>query len=622
VTVDSTHIGTIADVSGASISATLLPHFGPGLAFVAGHSYRLGQPGSLVRIPIGFSDLFGVVSQVGASAIPERLASTDQQSQRWLTIQLIGEGTPAGGFSRGISQYPSIGDSVHLVTLNDLRRVYGRPGSKRYIPIGQVASAESIPALVDINRLITRHSAILGSTGSGKSTAVAGILNRISSAGTYPSARILLIDMHGEYASALRERATVFRVGARAERDERQLLIPYWALEFEELMSLAFGSVSTEVDRGGLLEHVREAKLSALTLTPRAGVSPQTLNVDTPVPFSIHALWLKLHLLIASTHLQTGGQSERTVAYAKDALGAPLDRGDAMAVRPPKVLPQDTSSGATPKVYLSQNTLNIRRQLEGLAFRLRDSRYDFLFRPGPWLPDVTGRVASDLDALLKDWLECDRPITVLDLSGIPREVLNILVGALLRITYDSMFWARNLSEGARERPLLIVMEEAHAYVGKDDAGPAARMVRRIVREGRKYGIGAMVISQRPSEIDPTILSQCGTLVAMRLNNSQDRSQVSASSSDNLEGLFSLLPILRTGEAIVVGEAVHVPTRVLIEAPTLDRRPESADPNVFEESLPGGWNRSRESSNYGQVVEAWRGQDPRVGQYRGGSTPSP
>ena len=181
---------------------------------------------------------------------------------------------------------------------------------------------------------------------------------------------------------------------------------------------------------------------------------------------------------------------------------------------------------------------------------------------------------------------------------------------LLRVIYDALFWGRNLAEGGRERPLLLVLEEAHAYLGQGDDGPAAKAVRRIAKEGRKYGIGAMIVSQRPAEIDSTILSQCGTIFAMRLANSADRSHVTSAASDNLEGLFSMLPILRTGEAIIVGEAVHLPVRALINPPAANRRPDSADPVIFQTAGPGGWNRTKEPQNYKDVVSVWRRQNPR------------
>jgi len=601
---DPTRLGTVEDVKGATISVVLDEDTVSGLAFVDGHGYRIGQVGSFVRIPIGYIDLFGVVSQVGASAVPERLAEIEMHGHRWLTIQLMGEGTRRGEFKRGLSQYPTIGDTVHLVTEEDLKRIYGRPDSPKYIKVGNIASSESIPALVDINSLITRHCAVVGSTGTGKSTTVAGLLNTIADAGRFTSARVIVIDIHGEYAAAMQDQANIFRINPEERRNELQLYIPYWALKFDELLSVTFSDILNDPDRRAIIEKITDKKLAALRIKPRDGVTESTLNVDTPVPFSIHQLWYELHLLVISTHLQTGNQTTDTVAFEKDESGNVIDCGDPMKVRPPKCKPQNISKEATPKVYLSQSTLNIR-----LAYKLRDSRYNFLFFPGDWLPDKGGVPKKDLDELLYQWLECKKPVTILDLSGIPPEILNTVIGALLRIIYDSLFWARKLSEGGRERPLLVVLEEAHAYLGKDDVGPAAQAVRKIVKEGRKYGIGAMIISQRPVEIDTTILSQCGTFFAMRLTNAHDHSQVISVAPENLEGLFSMLPILRTGEAIIVGEAVHIPIRALIDPPPKNRRPDSQDPVVYDDFWPGGWNREREPSNYREVVRLWRKQDP-------------
>ena len=185
------------------------------------------------------------------------------------------------------------------------------------------------------------------------------------------------------------------------------------------------------------------------------------------------------------------------------------------------------------------------------------------------------------------------------LYGVPTTVLTDLVGSLTRVIYDALFWARYLSEGGRERPLLFVFEEAHAYLGQSRSHSVKTAVQRVVKEGRKYGIGAMIVSQRPSEVDATILSQCGTVVAMRLANSADRGHVVSAVADNLAGVLSMLPILRTGEAIVVGEAVPLPMRVMIDLPP-----------VVGMDAPGGWDRNREPSDYGDVVSRWRSQDPR------------
>lgn len=611
---DPTLLGTVQDVKGFTVSVALDDYTSIGLAFIKGHGYRIGQLGSFVRIPMGYVDLFGIVSQVGASAVPERLADIMPQGNRWMTIQLIGEGQRRGNFNRGVSQYPTIGDQVHLVTEQDLVRIYGRPEEPNFVKVGHLASAESIPALIDIDKLITRHSAVVGTTGAGKSTTVAGLLVSLSDKSLYPSARIIVLDIHGEYSAALKDRATVFRINPNKKNNERALYIPYWAMTFDELVSVTFGSLD-DANRGAILEKITELKLSAIAETNRAGVTESNLTVDTPVPFSIHKLWFDLHCLVNATHTVSGGQSEQTVALLLDEKNKPVQLGDPLKVIPPRFRPQTQASGAE-KIYLSKNTLNIRRSLESLASKMRDPRFDFLFRPGVWLPEVSGQTDEDLDSLLEQWVGGPEPIAILDLSGIPPSVLTDLIGVLLRIIYDSLFWSRNLSEGGRERPLLLVLEEAHAYLGKGDTGQAALAVRRIVKEGRKYGIGAMIVSQRPAEIDTTILSQCGTIFAMRLSNTIDRAHVTGAATDNLEGLLSMLPVLKTGEAIIIGEAVHLPVRTLIDPPPKERRPDSSDPLVYSPTGPdgptgpGGWNRNREKGDYAEVVAVWRKQEPR------------
>jgi DNA helicase HerA-like ATPase len=606
---DPTLLGTVQDVKGATISVSLDSTTLSGLAFIRGHGYRIGQVGTFVRIPMGYVDLFGIVSQVGAGAVPERIAQLETHGYRWMTVQLVGEGDRAGNFTRGVSQYPTVGDQVHLVTDDDLVRIYGRPDSPNFVRIGHLASAESIPALIDVNTLVTRHSAVLGATGAGKSTTVANLLVALSDVERYLSARILVLDIHGEYSTALSDRATTFRVNPTSAQ-EKPLRIPYWAMTFDELLPLMFGTLE-DASRGAVLEKVTSLKLDSLKKKARDGVTENNLTVDTPIPFSVHKLWFDLYRLVNATHTAPpgSGQSESTEALLLDAGGQPVQKGDPLQVIAPKYQPQSQAAGQ-PKIFLSGSILNIRRPLEYLASKLRDPRFDFLFRPSEWLPDQTGVPQQDLDVLLEEWIGGPKPITILDLSGIPLSVLNSLVGVLLRIIYDALFWARQLSEGGRERPLLVVLEEAHSYISHEHAGNAAFAVRRIVKEGRKYGIGAMIVSQRPAEVDTTVLSQCGTTFAMRLTNTVDRNHVLGSVTDNLEGLLSMLPVLRTGEAIIVGEAVHLPVRAVLDSPAKNRRPDSSDPLVYDEEGPGGWNRTREKSKYAEVVAVWRKQDPR------------
>jgi hypothetical protein len=611
----------VQDVQGATISIALDKDTVSGLAFIDGHGYRIGQIGSFVRIGIGFVDLFGIVSQVGAGAVPEALAKVEPYGYRWLKVQLVGEGQRSGEFKRGISQYPTIGDEAHLVTEQDLTRIYGRPDAPNFVRIGNLASAESIPALVDIDRLITRHSAVVGTTGAGKSTTVANLLAALSDPDRFPSSRIIVLDIHGEYHAALSDRATIFRVNADEKRGEQPLFIPYWALSLDELLRVTPFRGLSDADRAALVEKIKQLKLASIDAQARNGVTADTMTVDTPIPFSIHRLWYELHRYVCSTHNAPGAnQSDATEAIEPGTDGQPM-LGDIMNVNPPRYRP--ITSGGSNRVYLSGAPLNIRRQILATESLLRDTRYDFMFRPGPWCPNPTlqtldAQPAQDLDALIRSWVGGDKPITILDLSGVPVSILMDLIGVLIRLLFDALFWARYLPEGGRTRPLLFVLEEAHAYLNAGNEGAASAAARRIVKEGRKYGLGAMIVSQRPAEIDPTILSQCGTMFAMRLANTTDRSHVTATVSDNLEGLFNMLPTLRTGEAIIVGEAVHLPLRALIDAPAKNRRPDSHDPKIYDPDANGGWNRKKQAEDYARVLEKWRSENARCTNSPGGN----
>lgn len=480
---DPTFLGTVEDVSGTTVHVRLDEASASGLSFIDGQSYRVGQLGGFVRFPMGFVNLYGIISQVGASAAPLRVIEGAAEDNRWITVQLVGEVRPKRSFQRGVSQHPTVGDSVHLVTKGDLEKIYERPDDARYVQIGHLAAAESIPALIDLNALVTRHSAVVGATGSGKSTTVAGVLSALAEGERYPSARVLIIDVHGEYGAALGARAAIYRTNARPERGEKPLHIPYWAMSLDELMPVTFGHLEGR-DRGALVDRIVALKRAAVASCPRNGVGDDNLTVDTPVPFSIHKLWFDLHCEVNATHLEREGgvQSIDTWALEKGGDGKPVQHGDAMRVVPPRFRGAKDVKGDSEKIRLSKSNLNMARQIDALGARLRDPRFDFLFRPGPHLPDEDGRVDDDLGFLLAGWLGEKRPVTILDLSGVPSSIQGEIVGTLLRVVYDALFWARNLPEGGRERPLLIVLEEAHAYLGTEGAGSAAVGVRRIATQ--------------------------------------------------------------------------------------------------------------------------------------------
>ena len=587
---DPTFLGTVSAVSGSTVSVHLSQSVASGLSIIEGRTYRIGQVGSFVRIPQGYQDLFGVVSEVGARDSGENGELGAPSTGRWMRIQLVGEAL-ANVFERGISQYPNIGDSVHLATERNLSRIYASDGDGQVV-IGSLSSAEGIQARIGLNELVTRHSAILGSTGSGKSTTVASLLRSITdkSQGTeYPSARILMLDVHGEYSGALRDVATIFSVDP--QQGECKLLIPYWALDTNDLLEFLTGGIEGPRETA-FTDKIFSMKLAASSVTNFPGVDYRSITVDTLLPFSLKKLWYDL----IDFELTTFEGIDRD----KPAI---LDRGDPEKLLLPSYKPHAMGARGP---FINSEAVGIRRQLNLLRSRMLDRRYDFLLHPGSWEPDLDGKIEKDMNELLCGWIGGPQAITILDLSSVPSIVLERLVGSILKIVYEALFWSREKSEGGIDRPLLVVMEEAHRYLSLKGGGVAGETVNKIAKEGRKYGVGAMVISQRPSEVNETVLSQCGTFFALRLSNPVDRQRVQGTLPDGLVSLLEILPVLRTGEAIVMGEAAKLPMRCRITLPSEERRPRSVDPQVARQ-----WSLKRKDGGYDRIVASWRAQNPRA-----------
>ena len=588
---DPTYLGSVASVSGSAVSVHLAQSVASGLSMIEGRAYRIGQVGSFVRIPQGYQELYGVVSGVGAKAAPQTDVAPEADTGRWMEVQLVGEAI-SGAFERGISQYPNVGDGVHITTESNLAKIYGASELGQVV-IGSLSSAESIPAKLALNELVTRHSAILGSTGSGKSTTIASLLRSISSSAegveAYPSARILMLDIHGEYSAALSDIATIFSVDPQA--GEQELLMPYWALDASDLLDFLTGGVDGARETA-FTDRIFQLKVASHTAQNFPGVLESSITVDTPLPFSLKQLWYDLINFEIAT-FEGPNRDQPTLQ----------NPGDADQLVPPTYKPHAMGAQGP---FLNQQAIGIRRQLSQLRSLLLDRRYNFLLHPGDWEPELDGTINKDLDELLAGWIGGPKPITILDLSGVPSLVLERLVGSILKVVYESMFWSREKSEGGIERPLLVVMEEAHRYLSSSANGLASQTVQKIAKEGRKYGVGAMVISQRPSEVDETILSQCGTYFALRLSNPQDRARVQGTLPDGLVSLLEILPVLRTGEAIVMGEAAKLPMRCRITLPPEEHQPRSSDPKVSER-----WSIPRRDEGYDRVVASWRAQRPRA-----------
>jgi len=503
--------------------------------------------------------------------------------QRWLEVQLVGESYGRDGFQRGVSVFPTLDDEAHIVTEDDLALIYGMSGDTM-VQIGTLAASENLTASVDLDKIVTRHAAILGSTGSGKSNTVAGFLKALVG-GSFPNARVVVIDPHGEYGAALKGHARVYSIND----PKYPLVVPYWALSFDELAwFLVDRRTSSEtLQDSALRDYVFELKRTSCTSTRSGKVDPDEITVDSPLPFSLREVWYNFDRKERVTYEDMGRTKE---ALEKE--------GDASSLTAAKFKPPSAGSAAPFKPNFS---LNMGSYLNKLLGRIKDKKFRFLIEPG----DYDG-VKQDLDDLLASWIDHEQEITVLDLAGIPFEVTDLIVGVVTRILFEGMFWGRDIPGSGRQRPILVVYEEAHGYLPRGGAsqfitGYAGRAVRRIFKEGRKYGIGAIIVSQRPSELDETILSQCGTFFALRLSNSDDQGRIKSTVPDALAGLIDLLPALRTGEALVLGEAVKIPSRVRL--PLIEPRPKSDDPEPAKR-----WSEKKGAkSNYALAITGWRRQ---------------
>ncbi len=611
-------IGVVRSISGTSVSVQLYASLNSSITYINGNGYKIGQVGGFVKIPQGYLNLYGTVVQIGADAVPDSLREGESAGYRWMTVQLVGEGAQGQPFERGISQYPMIDDEVFIVTEEDLQSIYGQEQGAEFVSVGTISGADNIPALVDINKLITRHCSVVGSTGTGKSTTVAGLVSTLTASDKFPSSRIVLIDIHGEYGKTFKDSANVFRIYPEAEH-ELKLVVPYWAMSFDEFVDFAFGDIN-DSDRAQIAEYV--LKLKQLTIRENADkyayLNPDLITADTPVPFSLKRLVMYLYRLVFSEHsAQTTTQKfceideDFDTNKSTEAFEEKDGEKQSGSVEPFKLpVYKGIVNG---QIYHAKITVSLKRQLLQLLARMSDPRYDFIFNPEGYVPAEKGAVANDLDSLLKKWYG-EKQLSVFDVSGVPSSILIDIVGIMLRLMYDSLFWGRRLRQGARERPLLIVMEEAHNYLGTNNNNRASSIVRRIVKEGRKYGIGAMIVSQRPSEIDSTILSQCGTTISLRLTNSNDKGIVASTVSDNLSGLVNMLPILKTGESIIVGEAVRMPMRTNIFFPPEATRPDSQDPKVAKDVDPKvGWNKvlDIQEGDYSNIAQTWRLQKTKI-----------
>jgi hypothetical protein len=514
---------------------------------VEGPQARRAELGSILKIDTPSSALLGLVS---ALSIPVPSQKEGEPEVRVAELELVGqliknEDGSMGAFKRGVSGYPSLGDRVDIATGDELRRAYTW-SDVQAVSIGTLMQDSSIPAMVQVDELLGKHCAILGSTGTGKSCGVAVVLRAILEQNE--EAHILLLDPHNEYAQCFGESAEVIT--------PEDLQLPFWMLTFEEFIEVVIGKTAGKTDAiDNLAEIIPIAKARYAAnrgrengnILSRANTHVGGYTVDTPVPYRISDL----------------------ISMLDERMGRLENRGDVGPCRQLKV------------------------RLEAIS---GDPRYAFMFGSltvQDLMVEIVGR-------LLRVPVN-GKPISILELTGVPSEIVNVVVSVICRMTFDFALW----SNGAV--PVTLVCEEAHRYVPNNpELGfePTRRAIARIAKEGRKYGVSLCLVSQRPSELDSTILSQCNTVFSMRMSNDRDQDFVRAAIFDTAASLLDFLPSMGPREAIVFGDGVTLPGRIRFAD-----LPEHAMPRSRTTSFTENWQQDSSGPiNLAEVVERWRAAD--------------
>ncbi len=576
---DPTCIGRVRHVLGATVTVALDPELAGVAPIYRGRLLPIGQIGSLVRIPQGLVDLVATVSLVGIAELAGRVVPTDavQSDERWLQVQLLGEidrGT--GQFQRGVGSYPGLDDPVHFATPDQLRSVFPPPDDE-HVRLGRLAAAEDVPVSLDASKFVVRHAAVVGSTGSGKTSAVASILQNFVKGG-WQAANILVVDPHGEYAAALGDCASVRSV--LAEEDDKRLRIPYWALPALDILRIFAGGPGGATFSNRFVELVTKARRDFVASAQWLAIDPTAVTADTPVPFDIKPIW----------HLIDGENRETRTVAANPTTGCRTHAGDAATLKSAQYSPygpggQPPHKGPMYGVYGTSPDL--------LRLGLLDPQLGFFQEPAghPNGPDPLVQV-------MQEWLGGKKPVSVLDFSGVPSGAADAAIGVVLNLLLQVALRCGYGGPGiGRPRPVLVVLEEAHRYLAEGAMALTRTSANRIAREGRKYGIGLLLVTQRPTELPDTALAQCGTIVALRLSNSEDQGAIKTALPDAVAGLASVLPSLRTHEAIISGEALVLPARAVLDRP--NPWPQAKDPSLKP------WRAEPLLPDIAPALKAWR-----------------
>ncbi len=583
-------LGYICDVEGNQLRVRLSDEY-----LETARENRIAQIASFVIVPLDQRRIVGLIDSI---------TFDDKNNTGYIRIHLLGQ-IDNGKFMRGVNQYPMPGDIVIPAETSDLDAIFNRTtseqGSSGDLLLGKFAMQTDYDVHLSGQHFFTKHAAILGNSGAGKSWTVTRV---ISEAIKHKNTQIILFDLHGEYRQAfsnsdghLKENITYI--------DESDLVVPYWLLTYNELDTLF-------VDRSDMRlipSQTGFLKQALMKLKKQAAKNLGLLssyNVDTPIYFSMEQLKIYAENMNQARFVLNTNR----YALAKNALrNLPPDEQEQLLLTQKVQFNQGKAEGEIPHATYYHSLTGM---IDRLEQKLNDKRYDFLLRPVKHAREskLFSEQFPQINEDRQDWSEMiawlirlftgdispRKNLTILDLSGIPYEIIDLTVGLLSRMIFDFNFY----TPAEIRRPIVLVFEEAHNYIPAEPAeqGNFARIaIERIAKEGRKYGVSAVVVSQRPRDLSPTVLSQCNNVIAMRISNPDDQTYVSKIVSDQFASLISMLPVLRPGESFVIGDSVPMPLRTLVSPP--ESPPASANVDFIRV-----WQEQQQDNQIEQTIERW------------------
>lgn len=546
-----------------------------------GNLYRIGQVGSFIKIVTGLSILYGVVESF-STFIQSGNVTLDKKV---LSIALLGYRTVTGEFERGAKITPSIDDVAYIIEEEDIDIIF-KLNVQFPVKIGDNYYVNKLPVYINLNEFILKHSFIVGSTGSGKSNTVAYVLDNIVD--KYPSSRILIIDIHGEYMKYMDSKAREFSVYSL----ENRLVIPFWMLDFEtlcKLFDIPYGNNVSSSVTDEFREKILQMKKNYVANKDFKGkINVNDIDINSPIPFSIKNIWYDFYTRGYGTYNSTN-RTPADLAYEIDKEGNELI-GNADQLLKPQFKPYTTNNSAPYK----SNELYFRNVADNIFKIILNDSYNFMFGNSDFIQGT-----KNINDLISSWIDNDKQITILNLSGIPYHVIDIVIGIITNLIFDIIYYSLKIGRAIEGRPILICFEEAHKYLNSlIENSYSKNAIGRIMKEGRKFGIGAMIVSQRPVEIANTIISQVSTFIALRLTNSEDQAKIIGFAPNNFSIFLKSLSSLGTGEAFVIGESMKIPMKVKI--PLLD----SVKSVEFDKRICMWLEERKGNVDYTETIERW------------------